>query len=168
MTNFVLFLAAMSAYFTLSSGQMAVAHDGVHAEDAYVRASGASAKSAAVFMALVNHSIEDDRLLSVTSDAAERAELHTHKVDANGVMSMGEVKDGFPVLGQETHLLDRGGDHIMMLGLTRVLRQGDIVTLKLTFERGEVLTVEVPVDNERKPGAMEGMDHSGHGAPATN
>ena len=153
MSNFSMFLVAMTAYFTLSGSQMAAAHDGIHVEDAYARVSGENAKSAAVFMTLMSHSVEDDRLLSVTSDAADRAELHTHTLDSNGVMHMGEVTEGFPIVGEKAHMLDRGGDHIMLLGLKTGLKQGDIVTVTLKFERGEELVVEVPVDNDRKPGA---------------
>lgn len=167
MTNFTMFLAAMTAYFTLSTSQMAAAHDGIRVEDAYARVTGESAKSAAIFMTLMNHSIEDDRLLSVTTDAAERAELHSHAVDANGVMHMGEVTEGFPILGMEEHPLDRGGDHIMLMGLTRGLKQGDSVTVTLMFERGEKLVVEVPVDNDRKPG-VAAHDMGKMAMPATN
>ena len=167
MSNFAMFLAAMTAYFTLSGSQMAAAHDGIHVEDAYARVSGENAKSAAVFMTLMNHSVEEDRLLSVTSDAADRAELHTHTLDANGVMHMGEVTEGFPIVGEKAHVLDRGGDHIMLLGLKKGLKQGETVTLTLKFARGEQVVVEVPVDNDRKPGAtthdMDSME-----LPASN
>lgn len=159
MTNFALFLAAMTAYFTLSGSHVAAAHDGIYIEDAYARVTGQSAQTAAIFMTLTNHSIEDDRLLSVTTDVAKRAELHTHTLDANGVMHMGEVTEGFPILGMEIHPLDRGGDHIMLLGLTRPLKQGDRLAVTLMFERGEKLVVEVQVDNDRKPEvASQGMD----------
>jgi periplasmic copper chaperone A len=167
MSNFAMLLAAMTAYFTLSAGQMAAAHDGIHVEDAYARVSGETAKSAAVFMTLMNHSIEDDRLLSVRSDDADRAELHTHTLDTNGVMHMGEVIEGFPIMGQEAHMLDRGGDHIMLLGLKQGLKQGDTVTLTLKFERGEEIVVEVPVDNDRKPGAAA-HDTGSMEMPASN
>lgn len=167
MSNFAMLLAAMTAYFTLSGGQMAAAHDGIRVEDAYARVSGETAKSAAIFMTLMNHSIEDDRLLSVTTDVADRAELHTHTLDANGVMHMGEVTEGFPIIGQETHMLDRGGDHIMLLGLRRGLKQGDTVTVTLKFQRGEELVVEVPVDNDRKPGAAS-ADMDSMAMPASN
>jgi periplasmic copper chaperone A len=167
MSNFAMFLTAMTAYFTLSGSQMAAAHDGIHVQDAYARVSGETAKSAAVFMTLMNHSIEDDRLLSVTSDAAERAELHTHTLDTNGVMHVGEVTEGFPIAGQEAHLLDRGGDHIMLLGLKQGLKQGDIVTVTLKFARGDDVVVEVPVDNDRKPGAI-GHDMESMEMPASN
>lgn len=165
MTKFSLFVAAMTAFFAVSSGQMAAAHDGMRIEDPYARVMGASAKSGAVFMTLLNHSLDDDRLVSVKTDAAERAELHTHTEDANGVMQMGEVKEGFPIAGMETHMLDRGGDHIMLLGLTRALIPGDVLTMTLTFERGGDVIVEVPVDNDRAPAAM---DHGGHAMPDSN
>lgn len=164
MTKFSLFMAAVSAFFFLSSGQMAAAHDGMRIEDPYARVMGASAKAGAVFMTLLNHSLDDDRLIGVTTDAAERAELHAHSMEENGVMKMGEVKEGFPIAGMETHLLDRGGNHIMLLGLTRTLKQGDIITLTLTFERSGEMIIDVPVDNDRAP---EAMDHSGHSMPAT-
>lgn len=55
----------------------------------------------------------------------------------------------------------------MLLGLARPLAQGDLFDLTLTFERGEVVTIQVPVDNDRKP-AHGGMahGHAGHGAPS--
>jgi periplasmic copper chaperone A len=173
MTKLPLLMAALTALFVFSNSQAASAHDGIRIEDPYARVSGATAKSGAVFMTILNHSAQDDRLVSVTTDAAERAELHTHTQDANGVMQMGEVPEGFPIAGTEAHALDRGGDHIMLFGLTRALKQGDIVTLTLTFERSGDITIAVPVDNERKPGAHSTidygkMDHSGHAAPATN
>ena len=171
MTHFTLFLAAMTTYFTLSTSQIAAAHDGIHAEDAYARIASEGAKSVAIFLTLTNHSTFDDRLLSVTSDAADRAELHTHTLDANGVMHMGEVTKGFPIAGQQTHMLDRGGDHIMLLGLKQGVKQGDKVTLTLIFQRGEKLVVEVPVDNARKPGAAAenpAHDMGTMAAPASN
>ena len=36
MTNFAMFLAAMTAYFSLSGSQMAAAHDGIYIEDAII------------------------------------------------------------------------------------------------------------------------------------
>ena len=67
------------------------------ATDAYARVSGASAKSGAVFLVLTNAGGTDDTLIAATTPVAERTELHTHLQDANGVMRMVEVEDGFPV-----------------------------------------------------------------------
>ena len=40
----------------------------------------------------------------------------------------------------------------MLMGLTRPLKQGDVITLTLTFEHEGAVQVEAPVDNARKPG----------------
>ena len=149
MTTFRSALAAL-AFFALP----AQAHDGIHVENAYARA---SAQSGAVFMTIINHGATEDRLLSVSTDAAERAGLHRHSEDAGGVMQMLEVTEGFPVPANGTHELARGGDHVMLMGLTRPLANGDMLTLTLTFEHEGEVAVDVPVDNDRKT-----PDDAGH------
>jgi periplasmic copper chaperone A len=125
----------------------AQAHDGVHVEGAYART---SAQSGAVFMTIVNHGPTEDRLLSARTDAAEMAGLHTHTENADGVMQMPDVPEGFAIPGHGDHALARGGDHVMLMGLTRPLKTGDTITLILTFEREGEVTLDVPVDNDRK------------------
>jgi copper(I)-binding protein len=149
------FLAAAAAAATLSAaGLPARAQDGnirttaVGVEDAYARVSTPNAKSGAIFMVLSNFTAEPDRLIGAASDVAERVELHTHKMEG-GVMKMLEDEDGFEIPAGGTHALERGADHVMLMGLTRPLQQGDTVTLKLTFEKAGELEVEVPVDSTR-------------------
>jgi len=160
MTIFRSFLVAAAA--TLCLTLPATANDGVRISDAYARASVASG---AVFLVVENDQTDDDRLISVASDAAERVELHSHTEDANGVMQMRKVNEGFVVPGKGSHALARGGDHVMLMGLKKPLKTGDTVTLTLTFERAGEVTVDVPVDNERMSSAMGGMGHSGHATP---
>lgn len=119
--------------------------------DPYMRSSMMAAETGAAFMLLENHSDADDRLISASSDIAERVELHTHIEDANGVMQMREVEDGFVVPAGGMHVLERGGDHVMFLGLKQPLADGDTVSLTLTFETAGDVVVEVPVDLTRKP-----------------
>lgn len=143
-----------AAAAALSLAMPAFAGD-IMVQDPYVRTSTAMSKSGAAFMVLMNQGAEDDRLIGASSDVAQRVELHTHKEGANGVMQMVEVEEGFPVPAGGMHALARGGDHVMFMGLNRSLAQGDIVTLTLTFEKAGEMTVEVPVDLERKPGGMK-------------
>ncbi len=117
--------------------------------DAYARSMGGMGASGAIFFDIKNASAEGDRLVSAASDAAKMVELHTHKEDANGVMQMLAVPEGFEVPAGGDHLLARGGDHVMLMGLTRELADGDMVTLTLTFEKAGEVTVDVPVDNKR-------------------
>jgi len=152
-------LKSILAATVLAFAGPALAHDGVHVIDPYVRVSGPSAKSGAAFFVIENHADADDRLIAAASDVAERVELHTHKADAQGVMQMLEVPEGFAVPASGSHALERGGDHVMFLGLTRSLAHGDTVTVTLTFERSGEVVVDIPVDLERKPQAGA---HGGH------
>lgn len=137
--------------------------------DAYARSSAPMSQSGAAFMAITNTG-EDDRVVGATSDAAERVELHTHLKDANGVMKMVEVKEGFPLPSGSTHMLQRGADHIMFMGLTAPFEEGKTIRVTLTFEKAAPLEIEVPVDLQRggamngkmemNKGEMKGHDHS--------
>ncbi|MFN3825658.1 MAG: copper chaperone PCu(A)C [Pseudorhodobacter sp.] len=160
MIRFSLPAATSAAFLALAAPLFA--HDGVHVEDAYIRASGATATSGAAFMVIVDHGTSGDRLIAATSDVAERVELHRHETDANGVMRMIHVEEGFEVSPGGSHVLERGGDHVMFLGLTRPLADGDIVTVTFTFEREGEVVVDIPVDNARKPDQGKGHGH-GHG-----
>ncbi|TCO73953.1 copper chaperone PCu(A)C [Rhodovulum euryhalinum] len=126
----------------------------------YARASTMMSKSGAAFMTIVNSGTADDRLVAAASDVAEKVELHTHLADANGVMKMVEVEEGFPIPAGGNRALERGGDHVMFLGLTRPLAQGDLVTVTLTFEKAGEMVVEIPVDLTRD--AMGGQMKMGN------
>ena len=146
---------------------LAMAEGGITVSDPYARASTMMSTSGAAFMVIENHAAADDRLVSAASDIAERVELHTHVADANGVMQMIEVPEGFVIPAGGSHALQRGADHVMFLGLTRPLAQGDIIPVTLTFETAGEVLVEVPVDLERKPmqGQMKGQGKMQMGAP---
>ncbi|WP_293576818.1 copper chaperone PCu(A)C [Phaeobacter sp.] len=146
-------LAAVAAAFALSSAALAA---DITVQDPYARVSSAAAKSGAAFMMIENTSDAADRLIDVRSPAAKLTQLHTHKEGDNGIMQMLHVEEGFTIPAGETHMLKRGGDHVMLMGLTGALAHGDEVELTLVFETAGEITVTVPVDLERK------ADHGGH------
>ena len=137
---------------------------GVMIKDPYARSAGPSAKTGAAFFGIMNNSDQDDRLIAASSDIAKRAELHTHIETADGVMQMRKVEGGFPVAAGQMHMLQRGGDHVMFLGLTRPMIQGETVTVTLTFEKAGDIVIDIPVDLERKP--AEGGMMMNHDAPS--
>ncbi|MGV8951314.1 MAG: copper chaperone PCu(A)C [Cypionkella sp.] len=159
MNRFQLFVAAAAA--TLLA-MPALAHDGVHVTDPYARVNGGIGATGAIFLQIENHADVDDRLLDVKSDVAEKVELHTHIATADGVMQMRHVPEGFPITALQGLSLERGGAHIMLMGLKSALKDGDVIPVTLIFEHAGEVQVEVPVDNARKPGAMGAMkmDHS--------
>lgn len=124
------------------------AHDGVHVEGAYARFMP-GANAGAVFMTIENHATVDDRLVGARSDIADRAELHTHKMAADGTMQMIHVHEGFAIPSGETIELKRGGDHIMLMGLNGQPKDGDTIHVTLTFEHAGDVAIEVPVDGKR-------------------
>lgn len=124
----------------------ALAYDGLKIADPYARAASPNAKAGAAFMIIENHTATEDRLLSASSDVAARVELHTHIDDGNGTLQMREVEDGILIPAGGAHVLGRGGDHVMFMGLTRSLEDGDTVTVTFTFENAGEMKVEIPVD----------------------
>lgn len=128
---------------------------GLQVMDAYARSSTAMSKSGAAFFMVMNETDEEDRLIGASTPLAARTMLHTH-VEEDGVMRMVHVDGGFAVPAGGTLMLKRGGDHVMFMGLTGPLQQGDIVPLTLVFEKAGEKVIEVPVDLERQ------ADHSGH------
>jgi copper(I)-binding protein len=146
----------------------ALANAHVVIEDAYARVSSAMAQSGAVFMRIYNHNDFDEVLIGATSDVAERVELHTHTQDAAGVMRMIEVEGGIAMAADETVMLERGGLHVMLLGLTRPLENGDSFSLTLEFQNSDPITIDVTVDLDRTPshgggGHDHGHSHGQHG-----
>ena len=139
--------------------------DGIMIKDAYARSSGANAVSGAAFMGIMNHTGADDRLIAARSEIAARVEIHTHIEDGNGVMRMVEVEDGIVVPADGMAMLQRGGDHVMFMGLTQPLAQGDEITVTLVFETAGEVEVTIPVDLERKPQHGQGHGHKhNHGS----
>lgn len=167
MTRFQTLLAATVALFTLP----AFAQDGIQINDPYAITRGTIGATGAVFFTVENHASEDDRLIAVASDAAGKVEMHTHSQNADGVMTMPAVPEGFPIAAGGELVLQRGGNHIMLMGLTRALKDGDVINVTLTFEQAGEVVVAVPVDNAHQPAAMGGMgtmDHSSMGMAPSN
>ncbi len=125
--------------------------------DAYARVASPAAKAGAIFLELHNSGDSDDRLVSATSTAAARVELHTHIDQGGGVMKMTEIEGGIAVPANGMHLLQRGGDHVMFMGLIESWHDGDVIPVTLTFEKAGDISFEVAVDLNRKPGM--GMSH---------
>jgi copper(I)-binding protein len=123
---------------------------------AYARAAAAPGGASAAYMTLTA-ATAPDRLLSAASPAAAKVELHAHTLDAQGVARMIAVQAVEVTPGSPTELKP-GGLHVMLMGLTAPLTEGQSIPLTLTFEKAGPVTLEVPV---RAPGAAP-MTHS-HG-----
>jgi copper(I)-binding protein len=135
----------------------------IEVNDAYARSASDMAATGAAFMVINNNGGPADRLIGVSSDVADKVELHTHREDANGVMRMIHVEEGFELPADGEIVMARGGHHVMFMGLKAPMKQGDMIDLTLTFEQAGDVVVQVPVDLERKPEHGAQGSHGGHG-----
>ncbi|MCC5962954.1 MAG: copper chaperone PCu(A)C [Rhodobacteraceae bacterium] len=135
----------------------ALASDGIRITDPFARSAHGMSQSGAAFMTIENHGVTDRRLIAARSDAAARVELHTHVEDDEGVMRMVEVEE-FLIPAHGTHALERGGDHIMFMGIAQSFDHGAEVSVTLVFDDGAEMELIVPVDLER------GADHGHSGS----
>jgi len=115
----------------------------------WARATAGHVPNGAVYMTLSIAGAKADRLIAVSTPVAKRATLHTHLMD-KGIMKMRPVKAIEVAPGSPT-LLKPGGLHIMLMGLKAPLKEGQLIPLRLTFERAGTLDIEALV---QKPGAM--------------
>jgi copper(I)-binding protein len=116
------------------------------------------AKSAAGYMAISNEGATPDRLIGVETPAAAKSMLHTTSISADGVASMSHL-DAIEIPAGDTILLEPGGMHVMLMGLTADLIEGDMVNGALIFEKAGRVEIEFMVD---PPGGIDHstMDHS--------
>ncbi|RVT98935.1 copper chaperone PCu(A)C [Rhodovarius crocodyli] len=112
----------------------------VTVESPWTRAARAGGQGAG-FLTL--RSAAGDRLLSASSPAANRVELHTHMRDGD-VMRMRPVENIELPAGTAV-TLQPGGNHLMFIGLKQPFEQGAQVPVTLVFERAGSITVQLPV-----------------------
>ncbi|RYG90830.1 copper chaperone PCu(A)C [Loktanella sp. IMCC34160] len=126
----------------------------VEVHDAYAISSGGP--NGAAFMVIENTGETDLRVVGVRSDLAARTELHTHVDEGNGVMRMRHVEEGFDLPAGSELVLERGGNHVMFMGVSTPFIDGEEIEIILVLDTGEEIAVTPVVDNNRMP-----MGHGG-------
>ncbi|NWD58986.1 copper chaperone PCu(A)C [Pseudomonas veronii] len=126
----------------------------VQVSDAWVRATVPGQPSSGAFMTVTADS--DSKLLRVASPVAKDVQIHEMSMK-DDVMRMGPV-DSITLPAGTPVKLDPDGYHVMLMGLTGQIKEGDQVPLTLTVEnaKGERQTVEVKA-------AARGLDGMAHG-----
>ncbi len=111
----------------------------------------------AMFGTLRNTTDSELTITGGSSPAADEVQLHEVVKTSSGTMQMQQKPGGFVLPAGGTHLLQPGGDHVMLLGLTGALPTGSETTVTLTTSAGDV-TLTVPV--RAFTGAEESYDPS--------
>ncbi|MEF3046432.1 copper uptake system-associated protein [Pseudotabrizicola sp. L79] len=134
---------------------------------ANIPAPAGRAQVAAGYMAISNEGDHPDSLIGVEVGFAAKAMLHTTDFSAEGVASMKHVQ-ALEIPANDTVVLEPGGYHIMLMGLTQPLIVGDMLPATLIFEQAGRVQIEFMVDPADGSVDHSTMDHSsmGHGTPA--
>ncbi|MEW2137443.1 copper chaperone PCu(A)C [Streptomyces sp. NPDC005409] len=114
-------------------------------------------KMAGGFMVIKNDSAAADKLTGATSPLSDDLQIHETKdqkmqqVQSMNVPANGELK------------LERGGNHIMFMGLKSTPKVGDKVTVELRFEKAGTVKVELDVKERtytgQAPASTAGNGH---------
>ncbi len=119
-------------------------HESLAVVEAWARPALAG-ENGAVYFIIVNPSGKADRLIAAAGDVAGRVEIHLSRAGENGVMMMEEQEAVLIDPGSEV-LFAPGGLHIMLIGLARDLPVGETFPLRLQFENGGEIQLEVPIE----------------------
>lgn len=102
----------------------------VTVSEAWARATAPGQQSAAVSMRIV--SPKDASIVAVTSKASRSAEIHS-MTEENGMMQMRELA-ALPLQAKREVTLGNDGNHLMLVGLKKPLKEGDAVALTITVQ----------------------------------
>jgi len=112
-------------------------------ENPMIRLAPPASPNSGGFMLLKNSSATDVNLIKAESDISKVVELHEMVMD-QGTMKMRPVgKILIPAKGQTA--LAPGGLHVMFIGLTAALKDGESKSVTLHFDNGQVEKIEAPV-----------------------
>lgn len=110
------------------------------------------APTAAGYMAIANNGTHPDRLIGVEVPIAKSSSLHRTEVSADGVARMLPL-EAVDIPADDTVLFEQGAMHVMLMGLSAPLQEGDMVPATLIFEHAGRIDIEFMVD------PADGMDH---------
>ncbi|TDK46736.1 copper uptake system-associated protein [Antarcticimicrobium luteum] len=117
------------------------------------------AMAAAGYMVVANDSHAPERLVAVRSALSERVMMHVTEVDANGVAKMHPLQ-AVDIPENDSAAFEPGGRHIMFMGLTADLHEGDRVPATLVFESAGEMAVEFVVGPADRAAGHAHADHA--------
>ena len=126
-------------------------------KDPYARATVPAQKVGGAFVKIENAGAAD-KLIGASSTASKEMQLHIMNMDGH-VMRMREVTAiDLPAKGVVE--LQPGGLHLMFIDLKAPLKSGDVVPVKLKFEKAGEVDVAFQVKDMRSVHGQSGHDHS--------
>jgi copper(I)-binding protein len=127
-------------------------------EAPWSRATPGGAKVGGGYLRIVNRGSEPDRLIGGTATVAARVEVHESSI-VDGVARMRPVEGGLLIRPGETVELKPGGLHLMLVDLTRPLKEGEAIKGTLVFEKAGTVAIEYRVGGIGAQSAGGGHHH---------
>ncbi len=140
---------ALAIPFSAFAGEMN--ETDIKIEGAYAFQPNPAAKNGAIFMRIDNEGETPAQLISAQTESAHMVQIHTNIMDGD-IMKMEHLENGLEIPAHGCALLERGGYHIMLMGLNADFEEGQNISLTLTFDDGEELSLDVPVADEGDQG----------------
>lgn len=129
---------------------------GIHVVGAWARPSIPGASTSAAYALLVNLTDADETLVSAHTEIAQATELHEMRMGENDVMQMRPVEGGIRIPAGGAALLQPGGLHVMLIGLTAEVPTDSTLDLTLTFANSGEMRLTVPVHPPDEGGSSMG------------
>ncbi|MCC5854455.1 MAG: copper chaperone PCu(A)C [Idiomarina sp.] len=149
-----LFILSLLSVFSLSAFATQVDID---ADDLWLRESVPGQPNGAGFGTLRNHGELDVFLIGATVTIAQDVEIHQHIMEGEQ-MRMEQI-EALTIPAGSYVTMQPGGYHLMLMGLTEPLVEGEVHTVLLVFSDGTTLEVEAPVRALVRRGRSS---HGGH------
>ncbi len=140
------FVVSLILVFTMVFfAQMAHAADAIIVvRDAFAKATPKGARTAAIYMNIKNNGAEPDRLTSITTELADKAQIHTMTMQGD-VMQMRALPGDLIIPPHSSVSLSPMASHIMLIGLKQPLIAGGNFTLVLHFAKCGEMDINVIV-----------------------
>ena len=112
-------------------------------EGAFVRLP--PAENTALYFEVTNNGDAEVALVGASTDVANMVELHEVVMEDEAMKMQPIEGQEIPVAAGATAVLEPGGLHVMAMGLTATLEEGDEVTWTLEFSNGCTTELTAPV-----------------------
>jgi len=135
-------------------------------EEAWVRLPPPVADTAAAYMKIENHGDHDVEITGIETSIATSPEFHSMEMH-DGMMHMQKMEKVIvPAHGEIS--FSPGGNHLMLVGLTRVLKAGEHLMITLKTSDGESTMIHAEVKDMRGNAGhsshqMNNNEHDHHG-----
>ncbi len=140
-------MSSVALLFPKIAPRIAFAHEitagALTIQHPWARATATAAKVGALYLTIYNNGSDADRLLGVSTDAAEKCELHLSETSGD-VMIMRMVDSMDVPAGGSASFAPKGA-HVMLMGLKAPLKKGTHFAATLHFEKTGDVAIEVAV-----------------------